>query len=215
MDNMEHHEQMWVALVAATGGLLALHKCTWQILAWVAIAGCYLMASETTVKRELRLKDHRGSWFGIRRQAATKPNPSLGFLLCPTGNQTFEFEKRLKQEKECASRVATATLTQHKAWLALVTRVLPRVTYPFGLTRFTKQQLHKLAIVLDNVFFPKLGINRHMKCIAVYALLELGGISFPSIETIHNCRTKRLLVIYAYSFQGRSWILVLSDQSYK
>ena len=58
------------------------------------------MASKATVKRELRLKDHRGSWFSIRCQAATKPNPSLGFLLCPTGDKTFEFKKRLKGSKQ-------------------------------------------------------------------------------------------------------------------
>jgi hypothetical protein len=40
--------------------------------------------------------------------------------------------------------------------------------------------------VLDNVFLPKLGINRNMKGIAVYAPLDLGGISFPSIETIQD-----------------------------
>ncbi len=139
------------------------------------------MANEAAVQRELRLKDHRGQWFSIKRQAATKPNPSLGFLLCPTGNQLYEFEKRLKQAKECANRVATTPLSVHDAWLALVARVLPRVTYPFGLTRFTKQQLHKIAVVLDNVFLPKLGINQNMKRIAVYAPLDLGGISFPSI----------------------------------
>ena len=84
------------------------------------------------------------------------------------------------------ARILPVQLTLREAWLALVTRVLPRVTYPFKLTRFTKEQLKRISIVIDNVILPQMGINRKMPRAVVYAPLELGGIGYPSIETIQD-----------------------------
>jgi hypothetical protein len=126
--------------------------------AWIAVGGYYLMMTDRKIKGELCLEDHKGKTFSIPRKNALLPNLGLGFLICPNADQSFEFKKRLTQAKECAGRVRTAAITGTEAWLTLVTRVLPRITYPFGLTRFTKKQLHTMAIVLDNTFLPKLGI---------------------------------------------------------
>ena len=46
ISNMQHHAQVWAILVAITGGLLAFHKCHWQILAWAALGGYFLMTSD-------------------------------------------------------------------------------------------------------------------------------------------------------------------------
>ena len=186
ISNMQNHAQVWAVLVAITGGLLAFHKCHWQILAWAAVGGYYLMMSDRKIDGDLSLKDHKGKTFEIPQKNALLPNPGLGFLLCPNGDQSYEFKNRLAQVKECASRIRTAALTIPEAWLALVTRVLPRITYPFGLTRFTKTQLHMLSVVLDNTFLLKLGINRNMPRVVVYGPNELGGISYPSLETIQD-----------------------------
>jgi hypothetical protein len=186
VDNMQHHAGIWAALVAATGGLMAFHKCHWQILAWIAVSGFYLMMTDRKIIGDLHLKDHKGKTFSIPRKNALLPNPGLGFLICPNADQSFEFKKRLTQVKECADRVRTAAITGPEAWLALITRVLPRITYPFGLTRFTKKQLHTMAIVLNNTFLPKLGTNRNMPRVVVYGPSELGGISYPCLETIQD-----------------------------
>ena len=87
---------------------------------------------------------------------------------------------------ECTSRDRTAALTVPEAWLALVTRVLPRITYPFGLTRFIKTQLDTLSVIPDNTFLPKLGINCNMSRVVIYGPTELGGISYPRLETIQD-----------------------------
>ena len=106
--------------------------------------------------------------------------------MCPSANQRPEFEKRLDQAKEYAKKVQTTRFYVHEAWTALTVNVLPSITYSFPITRFTKAQLLRLSRVVDNVFLPKLGVNRKMKRIAVYAPLEYGGINYPSIETIQD-----------------------------
>ena len=173
-------------LVALTGGLMAFHKCSWQVLAWLAINGRMVMRARDSIIGDIYLKDHRGISSKIRFKEATSPNIGLGFSLCPTGTMKYEFELRLAQAKDCATKLATTTLTTTEAWLALVTRILPKVTYPFMLTRFTKKQLHRLSVVIDNVMLPKLGVNRKMKRAIVYAPLELGGIGYPYIGTVQD-----------------------------
>ncbi|KAL7502352.1 hypothetical protein ACHAXN_000327, partial [Cyclotella atomus] len=126
VQNITTNAQVWTMLVAATGGLLAFHN--------------------------LWLQDSRGKQHKIRRKPATEPNPGLGFLLCPTADQKFEYEKRLGQAQDIAKKVSTCTLPQKDAYLALKTRVLPKICYPFGLTRFTRKQLKKIGSTINNVF---------------------------------------------------------------
>jgi hypothetical protein len=65
ISNMQNHAQVWAVLVAITGGLLAFHKCHWQILAWAAVGGYYLMMSDRKIDGDISLKDHKGKTFEI------------------------------------------------------------------------------------------------------------------------------------------------------
>ena len=75
---------------------------------------CWWM-TDHKIDGELCLKDHKGKTFDIPRKNACLPNPGLGFLICPNGDQSYEFKKRLAQAMECASRVRTAALTVPEA----------------------------------------------------------------------------------------------------
>jgi hypothetical protein len=99
------------------------------------------MASDRNVHGEMWLRDIRGKRHKIKRKPVTEPNPGLGFLICPTAEQKFEYEKRLNQAQDIAKKVAICSLPPRDAWLGLKTPVLPKICYPFGLTRFTVKQL--------------------------------------------------------------------------
>jgi hypothetical protein len=79
------------------------------------VGGYYFMMTDHKIDGELCLKDHKGKTFDIPRKNACLPNPGLGFLICPNGDQSYEFKKRLAQAMECASRVRTAALTVPEA----------------------------------------------------------------------------------------------------
>jgi hypothetical protein len=113
---------------------------------------------------------------------ATKPNPGLDFLICPTADQRFEFEKRLQQARDTAARVSTSTLTTADAWLGLITRALPRITYALCLTRFTKKKLKQLSIAIDNAFLPKLTINRNTPRIILARCSKEGSVGSISSQ---------------------------------
>jgi len=186
VQNLTNHSQTLAILVAITGQFFAFHKCMWQILFWISVAGEYLMASNKNIKGNLWLSDSRGKRHKIKRKPATEPNPGLGFLICPTAEQKFEYEKRLKQAQDIAKRVSTNNLPPQDAWLGLKTRALPKICYPFGLTRFTTKQLKKIGSVINNAFLHKIGFNRKTPRVLLYAPAEYGGFEFPNMETIQD-----------------------------
>jgi hypothetical protein len=194
ISNLEEHSQIWTILVALTGQLLAFHKCMWQILVWIAVAGEYLMASDRNVIGEMWPRDSRGKSHKIERKPATQANPGLGFLLCPTADQKFEYEKRLKQAQDTAQKVSKCTLPPRDAWLGLKTRVIPKICYPFGLTRFNTKQLKKIGIVINNVFVQRIGFNRNTPRVVLHAPAEFGGFDYPCMETIQDQKGITLLL---------------------
>jgi hypothetical protein len=179
--------QIWADIVAATGGLMAFHKCNWQILAFTPVGGYVLPQSRNRFSGcNIHLLNHKGMSSKIDYKRHTDANKGLGVTICPTGDKKPEFMWRLTQTRECIARITTSSLSFTEAYLALKTRVLPMITFSFPITSFTAKQLKSLAVLIDNAFIPKLGMSRKMKRIAVYAPLELGGANVPSIESIHD-----------------------------
>ena len=83
-------------------------------------------------------------------------NKGLGCFINPLGKQADKFKNRVAQAKYCATQINPTRLTQYEAWITYLTQMLPKVTYPFVATRFTVKQLHKLAVIIDNVILPKM-----------------------------------------------------------
>ena len=71
-----------------------------------------------------------------------------------------EYKHCLKQAKTFALKTLPARLNLHEAKNALKTRVIPSLTYPFSCTSFSTNQLKTIAITINNVFLPKMNINR-------------------------------------------------------
>ena len=90
------------------------------------------------------------------------------FFINPLGTQKDEFKFRMAQVKHCATQINQTRLTQYEAWITYLTQVLQKVTYPFVAIRFTVKQLHKLAVIIDNVILPKMKINRKTPRAVVY-----------------------------------------------
>lgn len=74
------------------------------------------------------------------------------------------------------------------------TRVIPKICYPFGLTRFTSKQLRKIGTVINNVFVQRIGFNRNTPRVLLNAPLEFGGFNLPCMETIQDQKGITLLL---------------------
>ncbi len=134
LHDLQNSAQLWSKLVALTGGLMAFHKCSWQMLSWVPEKGQMRMRTMEEIRGSMHLEDHKGMKSKIKHKAHTAINVGLGFSIAPTGSMTEEFKLRLTQAKECSLKVVTATHNTAEAWLVLMMRILPKVTYLFMLT---------------------------------------------------------------------------------
>ena len=123
-ENLKTSAQKWATLISITGGLMSFHKVNWQAMAFVAVAGFFLIKSSANITEEIILQDDNGQSHKIPRLPTTAPNPALGFHLCPTADQKPEYEKRYKQAKECASKASAASLSIQDTWVGLKTRVI-------------------------------------------------------------------------------------------
>jgi hypothetical protein len=80
VENITTNSQIWTMRVAATGGLLAFHKCMWQILLWISVAGEYLMQSDRNdIKGSLWLRDSREE-SNTKSRGNQQPNRIQGWV---------------------------------------------------------------------------------------------------------------------------------------
>lgn len=47
VENLKHSAQTWNDLINIPGGLLAYHKCNWQLIAWDGASGYMDMIQDT------------------------------------------------------------------------------------------------------------------------------------------------------------------------
>ena len=179
---LQNKAQSWNALVASTGGAIAHHKCKWSIIHW-DLSGIIPKLKPTTT-HTIQLTDSEGCNTTIPQITPDQPNIGLGFRLALNGTQIHEYNYRLQQCKQLHGQITRAHLTKEEAYLMLLTRVIPKVTYPMAFTQFTQQECKRLNTVIDTAMLPKIGLNQHMPKAVVYGPLHLGGINYPKFETI-------------------------------
>lgn len=178
--------QLWTNLVNMVGGLMAFHKCNWQLLTWKPFRGELIPRDRDEFQGDLILEDHKGLQTRIAYKSHKEANVGLGFSLTPLGDQTPEFTVRLGQLRECITKLSVTALTTTEAWMLMTTRFLPKFTYPFMLTRFTHKQLRAMAVIFDNAMLPVLRINRNTPRAMVYAPADFGGFEFPCLKTVQD-----------------------------
>ena len=118
-------------------------------------------AKQYTFYFELTLTNSEGQKSKIKLKPTNEPNKGLGYVIAPTANQKPEFDHRLKQTEDAARKITHANIQRHEGWILYIMQVISVITYPFALTRFTKNQLKRLATTIEKVILPKMGINRN------------------------------------------------------
>lgn len=93
VENLQHSAQTWNDIIAIPGGLLAYHKCNWQLIAWKQENGYMTLITDQDHQHILQIKDGKGAAAIIDYLPLDKPNIGLGFWLCPNGLQTPHFEQ--------------------------------------------------------------------------------------------------------------------------
>ena len=156
---LQHSAQTWKKLVDICGGLVALHKCTWQMIAWENSGG--ILSLRTDLPHSLFMYDGKGSKARVDYLPPHLPNVGLGYHICPDGSQTPQFVPLLEAVRLLCSSVSTAHLTEAETRLLLRQRLTPKLQYVLHTTSFTRQQCSRLDTLIRQSVVPKLRLNRH------------------------------------------------------
>ena len=92
---------------------------------------------KTTLMHNIMLDDGRGATTRIEKLTSNEPNKGLGCRLAPNAQQESEFKFRLKQCRSIANRACPVSIPQNYALNMLTTRIIPAVSYPMVVTRFS------------------------------------------------------------------------------
>ena len=181
MRRLQHDAQRWNNIVNIPGQTIAFHKTKWQILAWQAVRGDLEIVSSTD--ELLILKDNKGGHAVIEYLPPDQPNKGLGYLLCPDGNQTHQYEAIYKAIKDLCSRISGAQLSVRETRQALLQRLLPKLDYALHASFFTDKQCHNIDKQINAAFLPRMGLNRNTPRDLVHGPVAYGGLDIPDTYT--------------------------------
>jgi hypothetical protein len=181
---LQHSGQTWSNLTSICGGLIAHHKCFWQLLAWETVRGH--LQPRTDIKDELILHDGKGAYTRIDYIGPDKPNVGLGFHICPTGNQQPHFEVTLGKITNLCRAAAAAYLTEAEANQLIKQRLEPKLAYALHGTSFSRKQCRQINTVIRKTFLPMLRFNRNFPSAVLYGPMEYGGMEFIEAYTLQD-----------------------------
>ena len=52
-------------------------------------------------------------------------------------------------------------LTKRDSYKAYHNVLIPRISYPLGATSISAKDLKKMQVIVDNIYLPSVGFNRH------------------------------------------------------
>ena len=188
----EHSAQTWSNIVDICGGLIALHKCNWQLIAWDSSSGYMKMQIDPGTVLILRNSNLTPTIISYLPPHA--PNVGLGFLLCPNGNQSPQFNALLTDVRKLCSSINCSFLNEEETRQALRQRLVPKLTYTLHATSFTSSQCKAINTIISKTFLPRLRLNRHFPRAVLYGPVTYGGMAFPEIQSL-QCATQLEYVI--------------------
>ena len=181
---LQHSGQTWSNLTSMYGGLIALHKCHWQLLQWELVNDYLTLKHDTS--ETVVLNDSKGARSTITYLPPTEPNVGLGFHLCPSGNQLPHYMSTLESIQALCRSSMTAHLTEAETLQLLTQRLLPKLKYRLHGTSFSPTQCNKLTSILRTTLLPRLRLNRHFPGAVLHAPLDFGGLEFPDISIVQD-----------------------------
>jgi hypothetical protein len=181
---LQHSGQTWSNIANICGGLIAHHKCCWQLLAWEMKAGH--LQPRTSIPDQLLLHNGKGSQVAIKYLTPDEPNVGLGFNLCISGNQIPHYNSIVQKITALCKAAATAHLTEAEARSLIKQRLIPKISYMLHGTSLTKPQCLSINKIIKPSLVPLLRLNRHYPTAILHGPIDYGGMEFPDTYTLQD-----------------------------
>lgn len=172
-EKVQQHKQA----LHASGGKLALDKCTYILLQWAWQEGLGRLKSVEEATAQLGITESEtGRQINIKQIEPTQGYRTLGIWIAADGNE--ETQKGILQAKikEWKDIVPNSCLTTYKKQIAYKMFLWPQITYPMPCLRIPESQMKKLfRPVLDEILHT-LNLNKNFPLNAVHRGCKLFGL---------------------------------------
>ena len=169
--------QSWERFLFTSGGLLALHKCYWWMIAWDWSQGLPRPCETEVDEHELSLSNGTNpALIPIKRLELDEANIAPGLRLAPSGNQECEIKHRVKMVTAMASRLNAVSLNHTEVWLFYRSIFIPKVFYLCKITALRCSEWNAILRPITSSLVCKMGFNRHTSRAIVFGPPRLGGI---------------------------------------
>lgn len=196
----QRHER----ILYATGGKLALHKCTWVLMSWIWREGeAFLQIHPededgrctAASPGQLTLEQsENGQTVRIPRLNPTCGYRTLGVWIAADGNQVAQFNKLQASVARWLEHVASSSLSKQDRYLAYTSFLRPQLLYPLGCCTIEYKKLKKLfRSVLDQIMHS-LGLNKNFPLALVHAGPDWLGLGVDDLPTMQGVAQLQLLL---------------------
>jgi hypothetical protein len=181
---LQHSGQTWSNITNICGGLIAWHKCIWQLMAWEYPRGHVEL--RTTTDETLTLYDEKGVPSTIAYCPPHEPNVGLGFHLCPDGSQLAHFNATLAAIRKLCLSAASAHLLESEARQFVTQRLAPKLSYALHGTSFSRKQCSRINSTIRNAIVPLLRLNQHYPGVILHGPTKFGGMEFVDTQCLQD-----------------------------
>ena len=108
---------------------------------------------------------------------------TLGARLAPLGTMEKELEYRTEQCNKWSQAMLESNLTKRDACKAYHNVLIPKINCTLAITTMTQMKLKGMQVIVDKVYLPKVGLNRHFPLEILYGTSVYGGIGH---KTLYN-----------------------------
>ena len=196
----QQHEQT----LYATGGKLALHKCTWVMLQWAWTEGvAHLKTYEadeegkitTTSPHKLEVRDSvTEEVHTISQLHPSTGYRTLGVHIAADGNEKTQKKVLHKKVKEWTRHVNNSALTANEIQLAYSSCLKPQISYPFPCVKISKEELRKIFRPALNTLLHTINLNEHFPLALVHGSADYFGLQLDDVYFLRGISQLKFLL---------------------
>ena len=190
-DQTEYNMQKHTYYIAATGGSLALDKCTWyQIIFSFDSNGDPYILNKVQMPGEIDVfKNFEGEKVRIRRLEYDEAHRSLGYFVSPDGSSDAHFEFTKDLVHKWSSRVKSSRLNSSQILKSYETVLKRQLLYRSVATSFSHRQCDSLMKLINPILLHAANLNEHFPRSIMEAGEEYAGFNWAHLYDMH-CQEK-------------------------
>lgn len=193
----QRHER----ILYATGGKLALEKCTWVLIHWMWSEGVATMdkydneEGDGPSTHKLRLvQSETGGEVDICRLEPSEAYRTLGAWIAADGQQNKQMEVFAATVAVWINGITRSSLTTKEKQVAYSAFLKPQITYPIGCASIEQTELKRVFRPVLDIILHTLGLNKHFPLALVHAGPDDLGLGIDDLPTIQGVAQLQLLM---------------------